>query len=212
LTVRVFSVAVLFAKSTFLCYYFHMNNFFNNLREEISSIWTLLNDTENFLNRIEKFNEYENDFREWRQTIKLYHNNDEIRTRVKQEIIDLRKSLRLQGYDLRLGSRDIKIFGFKSDNATLEGYRRMTIVFNNDNIYYITGEANHQELIRQLCTRYNINDIYNLGEVHCLWYRWKDNILQFCGADSESKDDFEKFIDYTKNNKNLLLKKLKNTF
>jgi hypothetical protein len=189
-----------------------MNNFFNNLREEISSIWTLLNDTEIFLIRIEKFNEYENDFREWRNKIKLYHNNDTIRTETKKDIINLRKSLRLQGYDLRLGSKDIKIFGFRSDDATLAGYRRMTIVLSKENIYYTTGEANHQELIHQLCIRYNINDIYNLGEVHSLWYRWRDNILQFCGADSESKDDFEKFIEYTKNNKNLLLKKLKNTY
>jgi hypothetical protein len=202
----------LFAKFIFLYYNFTVSNFFNNLREEISSIWTLLNDTEIFLIRMEKFNEYENNFREWRQTIQLHHNNDVIRTRVKQEIIYLRKSLRLQGYDLRLGSKDIKIFGFRSDDATLEGYKRMTIVLNKENIYYITGEANHQELIRHLCMKYGINDLYALGEVHCLWYRWKDNILQFCGADSESKDDFDNFIVYANNNKNLILKKLKNTY
>jgi hypothetical protein len=189
-----------------------MSSFLNNLREEISSIWTLLNDTEIFLIRIEKINEYENDFREWRNTIKLYYNNDKIRTETKKEIINLRKSLRLQGYDLRLGSKDIKISGFKSDNATLEGYRRMTIVLSKENIYYITGEASHQELIHQLCMRYGINDIYALGKVHCLWFRWKDNILQFCGADSESKDDFENFIKYALSNKNLMLKKLKNTY
>jgi hypothetical protein len=189
-----------------------MNDFLKNLREEISSIWTLLNDTEIFLVRIEKFYEYENDFREWRNTIQMYHNNDAIRTRIKQEVINLRKSLRLQGHDLRLGSKDIKIFGFRSDDATLDGFKRMTIALNKENIYYITGEENHQGLIRHLSVKYNTNDIYSLGEVHCLWFRWKDNILQFCGADSESKDDFEKFVEYAKNNKTLMLKKLKNTF
>jgi hypothetical protein len=189
-----------------------MSNFLNSIREEISSIWTLLNDTEIFLNRINKFEEYENDFREWRKNIKQNFTNSETRTRVKQEIINLRKSLRLQGHDLKLGSKDIKVFGFKSDDATLEGFRRLIVVLCPDNVFYITGDENHQELMRFLSLRQGIESIYSLGEVHSLWFRWRDNILQICGADSESKDDLEKFVEFTAKNKSLMLKKLKNVY
>ena len=189
-----------------------MERIINTLKEEISSIWTLLNDTEIFLNRINKFGDYEKEIREWRNTIQSNINNSEIRIIIKKEIINLRKSLRLQGYDLKLGSKDIKFYGFRSDDAVKEGFKRIVLAVKKDDIVYITGDENHRELMDILSMKYGYSEVSSIGEVHSLWYRWKDNILQLCGADSETKEEFERIIKFVENNKNLVLKKLKNIF
>jgi len=187
-----------------------MDNFVNKIREETASIWTLLNDTTIFLLRIKKFDEYEKDIKEWRNLLRISINNTEVKKEIKKNIIELRKSLRLQGYNLKLGSKDIQVFGFRSDDAEIEGFKRLVIVINDD-IYYLSGDANHQELMRFLSLKLHVESLYSLpySQVHSLWYRWKDNVLQICGSDSEANDDFDIFKKYVEENKNKLLKKLK---
>lgn len=188
-----------------------MKDFVNKLREDIASIWTLLNDTEVFLNRTKLISEYENDIRRWRSKIQSFRNHPEVRKEVREDIISLRKSLRLQGYDLRLGSKDIKCYGFKSDDASVEGFKRCIIIIVNSgkDLYGIAGEGNHLQLYEFLTSRLHSSNIHSFTGVHSLWYRWKNNILELCGADSETKDDFEKLKVYVDNNKSLILKRLK---
>ena len=187
-----------------------MESFLNKIHEEITSIWKLLNDTTIFLNRIKKADLYEQDLRDWRINIQKYRSNPEKIKEIKKNLIEFRKTLRLQGFNLQLGSKDIEIFGFKSDDAPLEGYKRLTIAYTGNEIYYIKGEENHQELTRLLAFRLRVESIFIFKEVHHLWFRWRDNVLQIFGADSESKDDLERFKKYVDENKSILLKKLKN--
>lgn len=189
-----------------------MKDFVNSIREEIASIWKLLNDTTIFLTRIKKFNEYEKQIKEWRDKLQRFLNNPDIRKEIRQSIIYLRNYFRSQGYDLKLGSKDVGVFGFKSDDAPLHGFKRIVIVIDNDNIFYITGEDNHQDLMRFLALRLKVESIFYFKNVHSLWFRWHNNVLQFCGADSESKEDLEKFKKFIENNKGLVLKKMKNLY
>lgn len=189
-----------------------MKDFVNNIREEITSIWKLLNDTTIFLTRIKKFNEYENQIRDWRAKLQGFRNNPDIHKEIRQNIIYLRNSFRSQGYDLKLGSKDVGVFGFKHDDATLYGFKRIVVAVDHDNIFYITGEINHQELMNYLASRLKNKSNYKFKNAHSLWYRWHNNVLQFCGADSESKEDLEKFEEFVENNKNLVLRKMKNLY
>jgi hypothetical protein len=185
-----------------------VNSFFNKIKEEISSIWTLLDDTSIFLSKINKFEDYEKDIRYWKECLRNYHHNSDIRNEIKREIINLRKNLRLDGYNLQLGAKDIEVFEFKSDDASLEGYKRMVLVIDKDDFFYLTGEENHMLLLKYLCIRLRKKEGYAFKGIHFLWYRWIDNILQFCGADSESKYNYENFKEFVKNNKNNILKKI----
>ncbi len=189
-----------------------MKDFVNNIREEIASIWKLLNDTTIFLTRIKKFDEYEREIREWRAKLQRFRSNPNIRREIRQSIIFLRNSFRSQGYDLKLGSKDVAVFGFRSDDAPLYGFKRIVVVIDNDDIYYITGEDNHQELMRFLAFRLKVEDIYHFRNIHNLWFRWHNNVLQFYGADSEGKEDLEKFEEFVENNKSLILKKMRNLY
>ena len=189
-----------------------MKDFVNSVREELVSIWKLLNDTTIFLSRIKKFGEYEKQIREWRAKLQEFKSNPDVRKEIRQNIIYLRNHFRSNGYDLKLGSKDIGVFGFKSDDAPNQGFKRMVLVIDYNNIYYITGENNHQELMKFLALRLKVESIFYFKDVHNLWYRWYNNVLQICGADSEGKDDLEKLENYIENNKNFVLKKLKNLY
>jgi hypothetical protein len=186
-----------------------MSGLINQIREEFISIWTLLNDTEIFLKRTNLHGEYEIDFRVWRTNLNSHHKNQPILNDIREEIVLLRKSLRSQGYDLRLGSKDIIVNGFISDDAPRYGFQRLTLVISKTDIFYITGTSNHQELKRYLEIQLGVTSIFSVGELHSLWYRWKNNILEIRGADSEPKDELEKFTEYVEKNKLFVLKKLK---
>ena len=189
-----------------------MKNFINNIREELVSIWRLLNDTSIFLKRIKKFNDYEKQIREWRAKLQKFYNNPDVRKEIRENIINIRNYFRSQGYDLKFGSKDVGVFGYKSDDAPIYGSKRLVLVIGKDNIYYISGDNNHQELMKFLELRLKVNDIYNYRNAHNLWYRWHNNVLQLCGADSESSEQFEEFSKYVENNKEFILKKLKNLY
>lgn len=189
-----------------------MKNLVNSIREEIASIWKLLNDTTIFLTRIKKFNEYENQIREWRSKLQRFRNNPNIRKEVRQSIIYLRNSFRSQGFDLKLGSKDVEVFGFMSDDALIYGFKRIVLVIDDDDLFYITGEDNHQTLMNLMALRLKVENIYYFNNIHNLWFRWHNNILQFYGADSEGRESLEKFVEFVKNNKDFILKKMRNLY
>ena len=60
----------------------------------------MLSETTNFLSRTHLLAQYEGQLREWRSILQNSHNNNDRSLTVKQELIELRKSLRFQGYDL----------------------------------------------------------------------------------------------------------------
>ncbi len=179
----------------------------NSLAENFSSVRVLLFDTENFLKNNQLWNEYESTFRELRKTLDTYKNSEESISEIKNRIVSIRKSLRLSGYDLKLGNLDINFCGFKSDDAIADGFRRMVLSITNDGkIYFISGTDNHKDLYRFMQLKYPAVD---LNDTHSLWYRWRNNTLQLCGSDSEPPDNYEHLIKYSLNNKNFILKKIK---
>ncbi len=78
---------------------------FNNLRDSFQSDWKLLSETEHFLASTPLQQNYEQQFAVWRKRLQTAH-NDAARASVREEIITLRKSLRVEGYDLSLGYRE----------------------------------------------------------------------------------------------------------
>lgn len=187
-----------------------MKDIVNSIKEELVSIWKLMSDTRMFLTKIKKFDEYEKQFREWRAKLQKYPHDANIRKEIRKSIIVFRNYFRTNGYNLKLGSKDIKVFSFKSDDATALGFRRMVLIIDNNNVYYITGDENHLELLRFLSRKLNAGNDYYFKDAHHLWYRWHNNVLQIYGSDSEDKNQFEKLKIYIENNKNYLLKQLKN--
>jgi hypothetical protein len=185
-----------------------MSTIFNRLAESFSSTWMLLTDTTNFLSRIGMLERYETELREWRSRLSHGRNSPEVVRKVRDDIVAVRRLLREQGHDLRLGSKDIALEGFRNDDAMGEGFRRMVLGAAEGDVYYVSGEANHIELAEMLemsCRGKRNCKPYGL---HCLWYRWRNNVLVLSGAASETAEMWEEFRLYFQKNRDLLLRKL----
>ena len=185
-----------------------MSTFFNRLAESASSTWRLLSDTTNFLSRVKLLDSYETELRTWRAQLSRRRTDPQIMKGVREEIVALRRLLREQGHDLRLGSKDIALEGFRHDDAMGEGFRRMVLGLADDDVYYLAGEANHIELAEMLDSQCRQKRSCKPYRLHCLWYRWRNDVLVISGADSETAEMFEDLKAWFAPNREFLLKKL----
>jgi hypothetical protein len=181
----------------------------NDLAEKFSTTWRLLSETTQFLSRAELLPKYEPMLRRWRHTLEGNRSNTEKIQTVREEIVGLRRELRKSGYDLTLGNRDIKIEGYRNDAAMSDGFVRLVIAVSNAGVFSITGQDNHTLLYRYLSDHLKRKNVYGQTAYHFLWYRWRNNVLVLSGADSETRDNFERFKEYVEKNKMVLLKYLK---
>jgi len=185
-----------------------MPSIFNRFAESISSTWRLLSDTTNFLSRVKLLDQYETELRGWRERLSRGRNNPQVAREVREDIVALRKLLRSRGYDLRLGSKDIAIEGWRHDDAMAEGFRRLVLGLAEADVYYVAGDANHIELAETLESHCRSRRGCKPYSLHCLWYRWRANVLVLSGAASETKEQFEEFRRYFDTNKDFLLRRL----
>ena len=183
---------------------------FNNINEHFSTAWILLSDTTIWLsNHPQLFPHYEARLREWRRTLETNRGNMEKIDEIRKELAELRKSLRLQGYNLKLGSLDLKLEGFRNDDCMAKGFTRCVIYIMKDgDILYTTGTANHIDLDTAIDARLNAMGYRPVLMKHYLWYKWINRVLILSGSATETAEDFENLKDYVRENKTHLLKKL----
>ncbi len=162
----------------------------NALVDRFSDVWKLLSETTNFLSRTPTFHQYEHQLRAWRAKLQSSPHNGDAMKEVRAEIVELRKSLRLLGYDLSLASQELKFEGFRNDACLRDGFRRVVIFLSDSGTYWLSGEDNHVALAGFLEERLESMGIYGIRERHFLWYRRKGNELVLSGSDTEAKDDF----------------------
>jgi hypothetical protein len=185
-----------------------MNRFFNNLAEGLASTWQLLSDTTNFLSRVRLLERYEQELADMRSQLYRFRKDPEAVRRVREQVVTLRRELRLQGHDLRLGSRDIALEGFRHDDAMAEGFRRLVLGIGERDIVALAGDLNHIELAEALEDRLRAARPVQAFRMHFLWYRWRNRVLVLSGAASETAQAFEEFKKYFAENREFLLRKL----
>ena len=178
------------------------------LAESFSSAWRLLSDTTNFLSRVGLLESHETDLRAWRDRLSRARNDARALAEVRAEVVALRRALREQGHDLRLGSRDAVLEGFRHDDALAEGFRRIALGAADEDVYWVAGDANHIELARQLEEMCGARRRCLPYTPHFLWYRWRNNVLVLSGSASETPEMFEAFRAYFATHKELLLRTL----
>jgi hypothetical protein len=182
-----------------------------SIAERLASTWVLLSDTTNFLSRTSVFLQYESQLRDLRLKLSSSKDDDREIQEIRKELIELRAALRLQGYDLSLGALDLSIKGFRNDSAVAEGFKRIVIFIGAKELWFISGEDNHQALHDFLESECERRRISNIAQKHYLWFRWNHGLLMISGADSETAEDFEEFRAWGERPENrlLLLGKLK---
>jgi hypothetical protein len=162
----------------------------SSLSERLASTWILLSDTTNFLSRTSVFPQYEAELMEMRRRLTGAARKSEAERGVRADLTELRKALRLQGYDLSLGKLELAFQGWRNDAAEAEGFRRLVLFLGARNLWFASGEENHLVLHDRLDTALRSAGIEILQK-HYLWYRWNHGQLILSASDTEGKDDFE---------------------
>ncbi len=177
--------------------------------ERFADVWVLLSNTDRFVSRAGLMPRYERQLRQWRTELQEARMDVDRTREIKEDIVAFRKARREEGWELRLGSLDIQVKGFRSDDAMGVGFRRMVLyVGENGDIRYIIGSANHNQLDEELNVRLRQSPPAKPLEPHYLWYRKVDDVLELAGADSQSKDSQERLIDYVGRHKTALVRAL----
>jgi hypothetical protein len=189
-------------------------SFVELLSDKFSDVWKLLSETTVFLSRTSEFDAYEAQLRSWRAELKSAGRNTEAAQRIRTEITELRKQLRLQGYDLSLGKQNLIIDGFRNDTCLGEGFRRAVIFIAPDALFFNSGEDNHIVLAERLERRLEAEALARRTQIrildrHYLWYRRDGANLILSGADTEIKEDFERLSAMCRANSLLFLSALK---
>ncbi len=186
-----------------------MSPLLTSLAERVSSTWRLLSDTTNFLSRMKLLEEYEQDIKAWRDRLSRSVKDTVASREVRDAVVALRKELRLRGYDLRLGSKDIALEGFRHDDAMAEGFRRVVIAISDDDVLALSGDDNHIALADALQEKMRARRVATSHRFHFLWYRWRNQVLVLSGAASETSEQFDELKAWFVGNKELMLRKLK---
>jgi hypothetical protein len=183
----------------------------NALSDRFSDIWKLLSETTLFLSRIGELPSYEDMLRHWRSELQSSKRNNETIQRIRTEITELRKQLRLQGHDLSLGKQNLIIDTFRNDACTVEGFQRLVLFIGSENIFYIKGEENHIALAEFLERRLEkaSGKVIRILEKHYLWFCRRGVNLILSGSDTETREDFERLKAIGEANSLMILKGLK---
>lgn len=184
----------------------------NDINEYFSSAWVLLSDTTIWLsNKRKLFPRYEPTLRDLRRRLESNPGDVDTIREVRKEVAEIRKNLRLQGYNLKMGSVDLRLEGFRNDDAIVKGFRRCVLYIMEDgDIIYISGLDNHLDLDGALNARLANTGYRPVLQKHYLWYQWINRVLVLSGSATETAEDFEEFRLYARENKELILRKLKN--
>jgi hypothetical protein len=136
---------------------------------------------------------FEGRVRDWRSRLEAARGAPDLIQEIRREIVAVRRGLREEGWELRLGSLDVVVKGSRSDDAIARGFTRMVLVFAEDGvIYHAKGQANHEELDRQLHERLAAQKIHGNMDPHYVWYRLLEGVVELAGADSEPASQFER--------------------
>ena len=181
---------------------------FNNLRDSFQSDWKLLSETEHFIASTPLQQHYEQQFALWRKRLRIEKNNA-VRASVREDLIALRKTLRLEGYDLSLGAIQLIVKDFVNDDATARGFRRVVLCFCDAGLFWLSGEANHLELAGNLQAELERKRLYVHPEMHYLWFLWKRDALLLSGSATETKESFERLQKRAHANPQKILRYLK---
>ena len=182
----------------------------NLIADRFSSDWKLLSETEAFLSHTPDFPAYERQFTEWRAKLQNKSVSETDLTGIRGDIIILRKTLRLKGYDLSLGLQRLVVNDFRNDDSLAEGFQRVVLVFCDPDVYYKTGTANHIAIAEELMDSLSRQKLLHSPEFHYLWYLRNSKGLLLSGSATEEPHEFVRLQARAAVNPLKLLSALKN--
>lgn len=154
--------------------------------------WKLLSETEAYLSYTPEFSQYEGLFRAWRRRLAEQKAGKTSLVSIRSEITELRRTLRLKGYDLSLGLKKVILDGFRNDDAVASGFMRAVLCFSGSEVFTKKGSANHIDLLAELEQDLARRQMNAPMECHFVWFRRKSEGLVLSGAASETAEAWKR--------------------
>ncbi|MDR2069987.1 MAG: hypothetical protein LBP81_01015 [Treponema sp.] len=181
--------------------------------DHFGDVWKLLSETNLFISRIDEISQYQTQIQNMRRELQHAGNIRDRILEVRTSLIELRKNLRMQGYDLSLGRMNLVFDGFRHDDSMAKGFKRVVLFLGDRDLYWLTGTDNHialeayleQKLYKSESTGKSLRI---LGK-HYLWYLRRKTELILSGAATERKEDYERLKAIGEAKPLLFLSKLK---
>ncbi|MDR0760932.1 MAG: hypothetical protein LBF74_12645 [Treponema sp.] len=183
------------------------------ISDHFGDVWKLLSETNLFISRIGEMSQYQMQIQNMRRELQNAGSSRDRVIEVRANLIELRKNLRLLGYDLSLGRMNLVFDGFRHDDCMAEGFKRLVLFLGDTDLYWLTGMDNHialetyleQKLYKSESTRKNLRI---LGK-HYLWYLRRKTEFVLSGAATETKGAYERLKAIGEAKPLLFLSKLK---
>ncbi|MDR2245206.1 MAG: hypothetical protein LBE17_00810 [Treponema sp.] len=183
------------------------------ISDHFGDVWKLLSETNLFISRIGEMPQYQTQLRNLRRELQSAGNNRDRVIEVRANLIELRRNLRLRGYDLSLGRMNLVFDGFRHDDCMAEGFKRLVLFLGDTDLYWLTGMDNH--IVLDACLEQKLytsksapKNLRILGK-HYLWYLRRKTGFVFSGADTEPKEAYERLKAIGEAKPLLFLSKLK---
>jgi len=175
--------------------------------DKLADVWVLLSDTDRFVSRAGLMKKFEGQLRMWRSELHKARADIERTRDIRDEIISFRRARREEGWELRLGSLDIQLKGYRKDDALSSGFQRIVLLLGeNGDVRYRTGTANHSELGRELNSQLRQHPPSVPLDPHYLWYRRMEGVVELAGSDSQSQKSYELLKKYIAEHKSELVR------
>jgi hypothetical protein len=180
-----------------------------------NELWKLLDETASLLNRTAVRSRFEKQLAAIAVRFQSAPVNLPVLKEVHAALTELRKQLRLLGYDLSMGKYTLIFDGFRNDDVLGRFTRMVLAIDQNGGFYWKTGDANHETLYHLLDSLIRRNDLagkhpgIEIRDRHYLWFLRTKSSLILSGSATESAEDYERLKARAEADNLLFLSRLK---
>ena len=168
-----------------------------NLSKKVNEVWALLNETALLLNRTAIRKRFETQMGILRERLQGAPANPAALHNVQGALAELRKELRLAGYDLSMGKYALHFDGFRNDDALGTGFCRVVLFIGDDGTFYTkTGDDNHIMLATMLERIVAKSPDVHIADIHYLWYQRTRTSITLSGSATETAEDYRRLEEY----------------
>ena len=181
---------------------------------KVNKYWEFLDETSALLNRTAVKGRFEKELSAIAHRFQCAPKNLAILKELNEALKELRKQMRLLGYDLTMGKYTLFFDGFYNDEAYGSFTRMVLVIDKNYAFYWNTGDANHvtlDYLLKNSLMKANMKKemCIEIKDSHYLWFKKTKTTVTFCGSATETVEAYERLKKYAEADNLFFLSRLK---
>jgi len=157
--------------------------------KKLDEIWKLTNETALLLSRTAVKGKFQERMTAIHARLQSSPLNPSIQHEVWNALTELRRQLRLAGYDLYMGKYSLVFDGFHDDDVLHRMKRVVLFIDKDEKFYWETGDENHIILGEYLDQRLRKCNCH-IAERHYLWFFWTKISLTLSGSATEREESY----------------------